>query len=111
MSHTQHTPGPWVVCMEDDGDAAVTIFAASQLRDGRIAADEWDDCIALAGLNHNESEANARLIAAAPELYEVAEALFKAIDNYLITNTGDEDSVGVLLDCASAALSKARGES
>lgn len=103
MSHTQHTPGPWVVCMEDDGDAAVTIFAASQLRDGRIAADEWDDCIALAGLNHNESEANAHLMAAAPDLYEALDALVNEVSTY-----GSAD--GEIIIAASAALAKARGE-
>lgn len=105
MSHTQHTPGPWVVCMEDDGDAAVTIFAASQLRDGRIAADEWDDCIALAGLNHNESEANAHLIAAAPELYEACKKLLYWADTIAPTPELANDR-----KTAIAVLSKARGE-
>jgi len=106
MSHTQHTPGPWVVCIEDDSDAAVTIFAASQLRDGRIAADEWDDCIAIAGLNHNESEANAHLIAAAPAML----AALRAMVGVTINSGQVSDDMAPALEMALAAIKQATGE-
>lgn len=63
-----HTPGPWVVCIEDGDDRAFTIFAEDQLEGGRIDGGCRDNAIAAAGLNHENFEANAHLIAAAPEL-------------------------------------------
>jgi hypothetical protein len=68
------------------------------------------------GPDHNEGEANARLIASAPELYE-------ALDDMLIElgvmrkiiemNTGNSDFFAGLqpeIDKAEAAMAKARGE-
>lgn len=66
---TAHTPGPWSVCVaDDDQEVACTVFADSQLVNGRIEAGSWDDHIATAGLNHENYEANAHLIAASPDL-------------------------------------------
>jgi hypothetical protein len=56
-----------------------------------------------------ESKANSRLIAAAPELLDVAIAVFRACDEDLIDNTSHEDSVGVLLDAARDVIAKATG--
>lgn len=67
-TETKFTPGPWVVCVQEGDDVAYTVFAKSQLRDGRIAPEDWDNCIASAGLNHQEVEQNAHLIAAAPAM-------------------------------------------
>lgn len=66
-----HTPGPWVVCIEDGDNCAHTVFAEHQLLNGRIEAGLWDDFVVCAGLNHANCEANARLIAAAPDMLEV----------------------------------------
>ena len=68
---TKHTPGPWVVCTQDGDHYANTIFAESQLCDGLIEAKAWDSHVASAGLDHKNFEANARLIAAAPDLLSV----------------------------------------
>ena len=74
-TETKFTPGPWVVCVQEGDDVAYTVFAKSQLRDGRIAPEDWDNCIASAGLNHQEVEQNARLIASAPAMLAMLQEL------------------------------------
>lgn len=66
MSKTKHTPGPWHV-READGDPEVEdrIWAEG---DGTFATPERHVAVIRCGLR--ESAANARLIAAAPELLE-----------------------------------------
>lgn len=116
----KHTPGPWVVCVQEGDDVAYTVFAKSQLRDGRIAPEDWDNCIASAGLNHQEVEQNARLIAAAPELYEALE-IFAAIplEDFGWDDRSDDRPISGFnkltltvghVRAARRALAKARGE-
>ena len=79
-----HTPGPWIICVQDDDpDREFTIFAEAQLKNGIISADAWDDSIATAGLNHANYAANARLIAAAPELLSELKAHQQALSMLL----------------------------
>ena len=59
MTHT-HTPGPWI---------AECNCIRSELGNQRF------DLVAIVPLNHNEWGANARLIAAAPELLEALQML------------------------------------
>ena len=105
-TETKFTPGPWVVCVQEGDDVAYTVFAKSQLRDGRIAADEWDDCIAIAGLNHNESEANAHLIASAPAML----AALRAMVGVTINSGQVSDDMAPALEMALAAIKQATGE-
>jgi hypothetical protein len=71
---SKHTPGPWILCFQDDDaePSAGVVFATEQLVGGRIPSTNWDDAVAYCGRNHlnHEVYANARLIAAAPELLE-----------------------------------------
>ena len=77
-----HTPGPWVVCVEDESPwGAHEVFAEHQLVNGRIEAVAWDNCVASAGLNHDNYEANARLIAAAPDMLEALTMVRDADDD------------------------------
>ncbi len=88
-----HTPGPWV---HDDGDgySAHTIWAgcspSGHGAPGRMIAD-------IAG-DDQFTEPNARLIAAAPDLLEVAEAL---------VSFDGRNNVNHLKDMARAAIAKA----
>ena len=75
-----HTPGPWVVCVADDDQIANTVFAESQLVDECIEAAAWDDCIATAGLNHANYEANATLIAEAPNLLKTLQDIAEQLE-------------------------------
>lgn len=99
---TSHTPGPWEVFDSmEDGDTY-----------GIDGAD--GSAVVYYGYRNKEEgipeKANARLIAAAPELLEALEAL----DNYVSNNLTTEYPTGVDINAAPfevarAAIAKARG--
>lgn len=107
---TTHTPGPWKVCevaLNDYWIVGSTIGAADP-RDGRRICD-------VAILN-NDKEANARLIAAAPELLEALTYLERELSAGALTLYNQK----AILECdrdwllnqasrAKAALAKAEG--
>ena len=88
---SNHTPGPWKANFAISGE--VYIFGGD--RNFARVFDEWRD--------EANQEANARLIAAAPDLLEALEAIMRypKISEYV----GSE-----LANKADAALAKARGE-
>lgn len=97
MSANRWTPGPWIVVNE-------VIRGAPSQRSGfrRLVATTWDGA----------HKANARLIAAAPEL---AEALAALLERYVdLINCGDcgnwDPETEQQVIAARAALRKARGE-
>ena len=94
MKQTNHTPGPWDV-IPARGKMLPHLMGADH---SRIAL--LDDCHAA----ENERQANARLIAAAPDLLEALENAanqIKALDE-------DYDQRSAYLD-AMAAIAKATG--
>jgi len=75
-----HTPGPWTI-----HESALSSSLVKELHIGtptRTAACVYDDC-AAGVLVRSEIEANARLIAAAPELLEALERISTAYDETL----------------------------
>ena len=75
-----HTPGPWTI-----HESALSSSLVKELHIGtptRTAACVYDDC-AAGVLVRSEVEANARLIAAAPELLEALERISTAYDETL----------------------------
>jgi hypothetical protein len=92
------TPGPWEAWPTPDGSVAVR----KQYRDeqGRRVT-TWP---AVCGCNTLPNEANAALIAAAPDLYATLCALVIAVNS-------DGPFPFEAVDRATAALRKARGES
>jgi len=96
MEH-KHTPGPWVICRED-GDifGGHQIFAESQLGTTFVEDLGRDAVVAEAGLDHPNYEANARLIAASP-------LMFDALETIAAGNTDPDQMVEI----AQAALAKA----
>lgn len=97
MSAPQFTPGPWHVILDafHVGNKRVASFHPSAI--AKVYGDEPKD-------DDPKSTANARLIAAAPELYEALEAL---LPENCGRNAGTEAKARVN---ARAALAKARGE-
>jgi hypothetical protein len=108
---SKHTPGPWGTaylystrCPEN---ACVDVLAApkSEKHSGLKIAEASFSCIEsdYHVTNRGEAEANARLIAAAPEL------LF-ALQNLLAVQAGEGGTAYHSGDIARAAIAKATGE-
>lgn len=83
----QHTQGPWLIS-EEQGDNYVISSASNELEICTV----WED----------PNKADARLIAAAPDLLEACIYLAEGIEACGLT--------GVYLDQARAAIAKATGE-
>ena len=92
MTQVKHTPGPWVA--EDyAGAGSVPWYVVPHDHKGTIAA--------LTGL---DAEANARLIAAAPDMLEALQALVSA------NNSTDGMAMRKAWGKADAAIARATGE-
>jgi hypothetical protein len=106
----KHTPGPWTIIrskLETDGafDYAIGTDEAPVIAEafGRDANGGWPD-----------AEANARLIAAAPDLFSALKALLPEIDSEIEqrqTSGNDEYWQGLkaLSDAGHAAVASAEG--
>lgn len=104
MGKRNWTTGPWSADPNTlhNGDE---IWVGPDNGDGSVIAAVWpwgDDEVGT-----GEREANAHLIAAAPELYEALAKAAKILDRNFMEVGGDGNDV---LDEAKAALAKARGE-
>ncbi len=96
---TGHTKGPWVIKEPrhpDHAGASYDVYGPDW--DQSAPRRDWPWRVASVTHSSPQSEANARLIAAAPDLYE-------ALEN-ILESTYDENTKIV----ARAALAKARGE-
>ena len=95
MAESQHTPGPWDA---KDNRAANAVDREPVWivvdANGHVTA----DCDGLELADPNHAEANARLIAAAPDLLAVCEEIVRIVE-----------VKHPILDAASAAIAKARG--
>lgn len=94
MSGVKHTPGPLAIFPERDRQ---WLWVMDELGTKRVAR-----VVLYDGLE-DEMEANARLIAAAPDLLEALEALLRV-------ETEWGDPTGPEWDNARAAIARARGE-
>lgn len=79
MSVTQHTPGPWRVWRDQDPKEPF-----------QICGMESDFICEISGINTNR-EANARLIAAAPELFHMLDTLVNLHDGLADAGEGITD--------------------
>src|SRR5262245_5036653 len=105
MNESKHTPGPWE-------NGPFDVYSKADIEDGGNivceAPQDWEDSM-------YRWEANARLIAAAPELLEACEAGFRALYDLIQSefatssnpHPADSDPDVALLR---AAIAKARGE-
>lgn len=109
MTDKKWTPGPWEVY-----DCSGTQMEKSRYENGafQVFSDDCDHhAVADCSCNHtcrmeDEIEANAHLIAAAPELYDALEVALVVLENMEAYGVGRLHAA----DQARAALAKARGE-
>lgn len=96
MSAPKHTAGPWEVRFRFGRQTTVSGRQRYPICDTGTAP--------VVEANHGREEANARLIAAAPDLLEALQ--------WLVATTEDPDAAhqGRALDEARAAIAKATGE-
>ena len=105
-----HTPGPWVVCATHDDERFFSVFTKHQLDNDQINSVTSDDFVVSAGLNHDNFEANARLIAAAPDLLQ-ALTMIRDADNDVIRDGLFHHRIPMMARHAiDAAIAKATGE-
>lgn len=93
-----HTPGPWTITRESD-----THPLAIQTAEGTVAY------VRHMGRPDPEWQANARLIAAAPELLAALESMVDMFERHIDGRPGPDDAAA-RWDDARAAIAKARGE-
>lgn len=74
---TKHTPGPWFAC--GDGSCG-TLVRAGDIRTGRKVASTW---VNTSPMSIPENEANARLIAASPDLLAALKRMVSQCERYL----------------------------
>ena len=102
----QHTPGPWKVLEHSWSDTS-------------IVAEGFDHGICLLDINYATEEsqeadeaqmaANARLIAAAPDLLAVLQTIVRVADGRQISGNLILDENSPLMDAARDAINKATG--
>ena len=107
MSAAKHTPGPWKVISEQTS-REVEVFEIAEISHYRVIRDARGDGFDAQG----HDLADARLIAAAPELLEALLELLAAGENSV---TADDDVAAMLrfgdaVSAARAAIAKATGE-
>lgn len=90
----QHTPGPWEFSREDVENKPNYHFIIEDTKGERV----------IATVHGNDGEANARLIAAAPELLEALKALTEHL-----TDKGGYSTHGSSFGVAKQAIAKAEG--
>ncbi len=78
--NTNHTPAPWIICECEDNDAILSIE-----QDGSKLIDEDPSIIAEVdlqgdGITPEIGRANARLIAAAPNLLTACQRILQSIE-------------------------------
>ena len=100
MSESKHTPGPWTQGWSKSGIDCVWLDGKTEPEIGMGDDDEWIDC---------GTEANARLIAAAPDLLNALEAV---LNEFAKDGHGGEfeDGEHPYVDAARAAIAKATGQ-
>lgn len=110
-----HTPGPWYAYFErtDSAGGRVPIRAGSEQRDSGLLAVVLQPPSERGMVGQRPTpgqQANARLIAAAPELLQVAEGWLKRCETLMETNPELNFEPEYTFTRATIAKAKARGE-
>ena len=103
---TNHTPGPWKKARNSSFWEVVTPFQCQLIDE----ANEFSLPVAYAwGCTEEEAEANASLIAAAPELLNALVEMEREKSDYMIRKNLGDPSLETTNKAARAAISKATG--
>ena len=103
----KHTPGPWRAKKHTEGEPGYEViipYVEKEWIEGKVGK-----IVCEMGGNNDEDYANARLIAAAPEMFEAIKFAFDELEDM----TTDEFSRGAdkaVRDKLLKALAKVRGE-
>lgn len=96
-----HSPAPW-----DHSYGSNVIRAA----DGKILVHEVGPYSRGGGAPHDERDANARLIAAAPDLLDTAQTMLAMYDKCIGVVWARSDKADAAADALRAAITKATGD-
>lgn len=120
---SKHTPGPWIAVHYYDEEVTITdsrgfehVSAESVAilfdYQGKLGISHWADSPdASREISVEEQNANAHLIAAAPDLLEGAEALVESIEKLIAAGElSDRALEAMLLQPITHAIAKARGD-
>jgi hypothetical protein len=99
---SEHTPGPWTVHVQKFGSEGQFIETHIWSADRQLI--HWINT-SMRPSRNDEYIANARLIAAAPELLEALEELVNVIYDYELF-----DNIYIEFDKARQAIAKAKGD-
>ena len=99
----KHTPGPWY-CLPEYSNGGEVHSAAGIICDASIGRNEREE---YQKAHRAESEANARLIAAAPELLEALVACNELLAGFLSESQNGLHRAAI--EMARAAIAKAQG--
>lgn len=115
MSAAKHTPGPWLI----EGRTVYSLMHHGWNRGVEVLKNRfWASCYHDRSVTDEEAEANARLIAAAPELLEALQSTWAVIDAVGLRNLVNGVPLGATVwfvkahdarTMAMAAIAKAEG--
>ena len=108
---SNYTPGPWAIDVPDDRRSPVRITTAAPIFEGATLPAEIARVTRIHGRCGNYA-ANARLIAAAPDLLFALRELVKLHDGevFLCVEKDDDATAAAALDVSREAIAKATGE-
>ena len=105
------TPGPWSMSFDTNKNF---IGGIGSIKNGRHVAEIERPYNSITGKleNTDESTANARLIAAAPDMLEALKRIIHHAENYSFKNDGslNDGRMRATITAAAAAIKKALGE-
>lgn len=110
MSEAKHTPGPWHIIIDDDGNplsGRPMVAAEPELDCAIVHWDGFKQRFWESARGEKEMHANARLIAASPCLLEALEELVDLFDGLV---SGEYQPDSFTTQPARAAIAKAKGE-